>query len=335
MSVRSARHHGRRTLLKAGIALLAVATAWTGAARAAQAAEKLVFMLDWQAEAEHGGYYQAVAEGLYQKAGLDVTLVPGGPGMSAQQLLAAGKIDGTIGSNAFYVLNLVEAGAKVKAVAAMFQKDPTILMAHAQNTSSLADLKGRPVFLGDPSINTLWRWLKSKYPYSDDQIRRYTGNIAPFLTTPTAAVQGYVTSEPAAAKKAGANVKIFLLADQGYDGYSGLVMFNQAYLGQHTAAVRAFVDATAEGWRHYLHGDAAAADALIHKANPDMDLETLAYARKALLDNGIVEGTPAIPDAIGHMTAARWDSFTADMKRLGIYKAGTEWKAGVEIPGVP
>lgn len=323
----------RRALLKTGLALAALLAAPTLAAPA-RAAEKLVFMLDWQAEAEHGGYFQAVAEGLYQKAGLDVTIVPGGPGMSAQQMLAAGRIDGTIGSNAFYVLNLVEAGAKVKAVAAMFQKDPTILMAHAQNTGGLADLKGRPIFLGDPSINTLWRWLKSKYPFEDSQIRRYAGNIAPFLTTPTAAVQGYVTSEPFTAKKTGADVKVFLLADQGYDGYSGLVMFNQAYIDQHAAAVKAFVAATAEGWRHYLHGDAAAADALIRKANPDMDAETLAYARKALADNGIVEGTPANTDGVGRMTSARWDSFTNEMKRLGIYQAGTEWKAGVDL-GAP
>ncbi|WP_044560551.1 ABC transporter substrate-binding protein [Azospirillum sp. B4] len=320
----------RRALLQAGLAL-ATLTALPALSQPARAAEKLVFMLDWQAEAEHGGYFQAVAEGLYQKAGLDVTIVPGGPGMSAQQMLAAGKIDGTIGSNAFYVLNLVEAGAKVKAVASMFQKDPTILMAHAQNTNSLADLKGRPIFLGDPSINTLWRWLKSKYPFQDSQIRRYAGNIAPFLTTPSAGVQGYVTSEPYTARKTGADVRVFLLADLGYDGYSGLVMFNQAYIDQHPAAVKAFVAATAEGWRHYLHGDAAAADALIRKANPDMDVETLAYARTSLVDNGIVEGTPAASDSVGRMTAARWDSFTNEMKRLGIYKATTDWKAGVDL----
>ncbi|TWB18474.1 NitT/TauT family transport system substrate-binding protein [Nitrospirillum amazonense] len=323
----------RRAFLKAGLALAALLSA-SAPGHPARAAEKLVFMLDWQAEAEHGGYFQAVAEGLYQKAGLDVTIVPGGPGMSAQQMLAAGKIDGTIGSNAFYVLNLVEAGAKVKAVASMFQKDPTILMAHAQNTTSLADLKGRPIFLGDPSINTLWRWLKSKYPYEDSQIRRYTGNLAPFLTTSAAAAQGYATSEPLIAKKAGADVKVFLLADQGYDGYSGLVMFNDAYIQAHPAAVKAFVAATAEGWRHYLHGDAAPADALIRKSNPDMDAETLAYGRKALADDGIVEGTPAASDSIGRMTAARWDSFTNEMKRLGIYKAGTDWKAGVDL-GTP
>jgi len=298
----------------------------------AGAKERLVFMTDWVAQAEHGGFYQALATGLYEKHGLEVVLRPGGVGMDPQKLLAAGAIDAAMGSSGFFVLNLVEAKAPVVAVAALFQKDPTILMTHPRDdVKGLADLKGKPIMLGDPSINTMWRWLKSRYGYADTQIRKYTFNIAPFLVDRGAVQQGYVTSEPFTAAKAGVTPQVFLLADNGFLSYSAMVMVRKDLAATKPDVVQAFVDASVEGWRSYLHGDPSPADTLIKRDNPDMDDETLAFARTKMIEYGIVESGDTATLGIGAMTADRWQAFTDEMKALGIYGADVDWRDGVDL----
>jgi len=296
------------------------------------AAEKLVFATDWRAQAEHGGFYQALATGLYAKHGLDVTLRQGGVGMDPQQLLAAGAIDAAMGSSGFFTLNLVEAGAPVVTVAALFQKDPWILMTHPrEDVRSLADMKGKAIHIGDPSVNTIWRWLKSRYGFEDRQIRKYSFNIAPFLVEPKAIQQGYVTSEPFTAAKAGVTPKVFLLADHGYLSYAATIMVRRELADTRPEIVRAFVDASIEGWYSYLHGDPAPANALIKRDNPEMDDATLAYARRKMQEYGIVESGDALRAGIGAMSEERWDAFTREMKALGIYPADLDWRKGVSF----
>lgn len=301
-------------------------------ALSAKAQEKIVFATDWRAQAEHGGFYQALANGLYKQRGLDVVLRQGGVGMDPQQLLAAGAIDGAMGSSGFFTLNLVDAKAPVVTVAAMFQKDPTILMAHPRDdVNSLADMKGKPIAIGDPSVHTIWRYLKSTYGFQDTQIRKYTFNIAPFLVNKGAIQQGYVTSEPFTASKAGVVPEVYLLADDGYLSYATTIMMRKALVDQKPDVVRAFVEATAEGWRQYLHGDPSAANALIKRDNPDMDDATIAYARQKMIEYGLVESGDALTVGIGAMTPARWEAFANQMKALGIYPAGLDWSQGVDF----
>ncbi|QJE73158.1 ABC transporter substrate-binding protein [Aerophototrophica crusticola] len=302
------------------------------AAQAAAAAEKLVFATDWRAQAEHGGFYQALAKGLYAKAGLDVTLRQGGVGMDPQQLLAAGAIEAAMGSSGFFTLNLVEAGAPVVTVAALFQKDPWMLMSHPRDdVKSIADMKGKPVMIGDPSVNTIWRWLKSRYGFEDRQIRKYTFNIAPFLVDRNAIQQGYVTSEPFTAEKNGVKPQVFLLADNGYLSYAATIMVRKELAEKRPEVVRAFVQASIEGWRDYLYGDPSPANALIKKDNPEMDDATLAYARSRMVEYGIVDSG----DGIGAMSEARWDAFTKEMQQLGIYKPDLDWRKGVDFRFLP
>lgn len=301
-------------------------------ALSAMANEKIVFATDWRAQAEHGGFYQALANGLYAQRGLDVVLRQGGVGMDPQQLLAAGAIDGAMGSSGFFTLNLIDAKAPVVTVAAMFQKDPTILMAHPRDdVNSLADMKGKPIAIGDPSVHTIWRYLKSTYGFQDTQIRKYTFNIAPFLVNKGAIQQGYVTSEPFTASKAGVVPKVYLLADDGYLSYATTIMMRKALVDLKPDMVRAFVEATAEGWRQYLHGDPSAANALIKRDNPDMDDATIDYARQKMIEYGLVESGDALTSGIGTMTPARWEAFANQMKTLGIYPAGLDWRQGVDF----
>ena len=277
------------------------------------------FATDWRAQAEHGGFYQALASGEYARRGLKVEIVQGGPGVNVPQLLASNAVDLGMGSNSFIVMNLAQEGVPVKAVAAFMQKDPQVLIAHPDTgAEKIADLKGRPILLSDASVTAFWVWLKAKYGFTDDQVRKYNFNSAPFLADKRAVQQGYVTSEPYTIEKmAGLKAKVFLLADEGYPGYATMVLATDAMIAKNPAAVKAFVEASAQGWRDYLAGDPAAADALIRKDNPEMTADVLAQAREKLRSYKIIDGAEGAPT--GAMTDARWTAFSDMAKAQGVY----------------
>lgn len=295
---------------------------------------RIRFATDWRAQAEQGGFYQAVARGFYADKGLDVALIQGGPAVNVPQLLAAGAIEMGLGSNAPLVLSMVQAGAKAKAVMASFQKDPQVLITHPRpDIKGLADMKGKPIMLADASINAFWPWLKAKYGFTDDQVRKYTFNAAPFLADKNAIQQGYVTSEPYTLKTIGKiEPQVFLLADSGYPGYGAMTLVSDVFAQANPQAVRDFVSATIAGWKDYLRGDPASGDALIVKDNPDMTPALLAQAREKLLSFGIVETADG---QIGAMTEARWAEFFKSMSDAGVYPKDLNWRAGVDLSFLP
>ena len=322
--------HGLRNF---GIALaLGLAACSPGAKDAAHAPASgrttIRFATDWRAQAEHGGFYEALAEGEYAKRGLDVTIVQGGPGSNVPQQLAAGAVDLGMGSNSFFVMNLAQEGVPLKAVAAVFQKDPQVLIAHPDTgVKTLADLKGHPILLGDASVGAFWVWLKAKYGFTDDQVRKYTFNSAPFLADKRAAQQGYVTSEPySIEKEAGVKPVVFLLADNGYPGYATMILAPDSLIAKNPAAVKAFVEATAKGWHDYLYGDPAPADALIKKDNPEMTQDVIDQARAKLKSYGIVDGGDATSGGIGAMTDARWRTFFDMAASQKVYPQTLDYK---------
>ncbi|MBV9815903.1 MAG: ABC transporter substrate-binding protein, partial [Alphaproteobacteria bacterium] len=234
--------------------------AWAAAALlgayAAAAAESVSFGTDWKAEAEHGGYYQAVATGIYRQYGLDVTLRQGGPQINHAQLLAAGRLDFNLAPNSFIPLNFVQENIPMVAVAAIFQKDPSVLIAHpGEGSDSLAALKGKPIMIGSDTRITSWMFLKSKYGYTDDQIRPYTFSVAPFLADPNSIQQGYLSSEPFTIEAAGVKPVVLLLADAGYSSYGSLIQTSDKLVEEKPGLVQRFVDASIEGWYSYLYGD--------------------------------------------------------------------------------
>lgn len=329
---------GNRLLTRRG-ALLAGTAAALGAAGLAACGRseapvdeagriRLRFATDWRAQAEHGGFYQALASGAYEKRGLNVQIVQGGPGVNVPQLLASGAVELGMGSNSFIPMNLVAEGAPVKAVAAFFQKDPQVLIAHPDPAlKSIADLKGRPILLADASITAFWVWLKAKYGFTDDQVRKYTFNPAPFLADKRAVQQGYLTSEPyTIEKEAGFKPRVFLLADEGYPSYATMVLAPNAFARDNAQALRAFIAASAEGWRDYINGDARAADALIRKDNPEMTQDTLDQARAKLREYAIVDGGDAALYGLGAMTPERWQAFFEVTSQAGVYPADLNWR---------
>jgi NitT/TauT family transport system substrate-binding protein len=297
-------------------------------------AVKIRFATDWRAEAEHGGFYQALATGEYQKRGLDVTITPGGPGVSVPTLLATGGVDLGIGSNSFGVMNLARQRVPVKAVMATMQKDPQVLLAHPDSgIKSIADMRNHPMLIGDEAVTSFWLWLKAKYGFTDDMVRKYTFNAGPFIANKDAVQEGYVSSEPyTVEKQAGFKPEVFLLADNGYPGYAGMVLAPDKLIAADPRSVKAFVDATAAGWTAYLHGDPKPADALILRDNPDMKQDVLDQARDKFRDYAIFEqpGT-----SLGAMTDAKWRTFFETASSLGVYGRDLNWKAAYTLKFLP
>jgi NitT/TauT family transport system substrate-binding protein len=290
---------------------------------AAQAPEKIVFATDWLAQAEHGGFYQAVAEGIYRKYGLDVTLRPGGPQVNGLQLLAAGKLDVVMG-DALQVASAIEQQVPVTAIAATFQKNPTAIIAHP-GVTKLADLKGRPIAIGAASNTTFWPWLKEKYGFTDDQKRPYGFSVQPFLADATLSQQGFATSEPFSIEKGGVKPVVFLLADLGYPPYSEALIVTRDTLARRGDVLKRFIRASAEGWKSYL-ANAAPGNALIKRDNPQMSDELLAYSHRKMKEHAIVAGGDAGAQGLLTMTDARWTQTFDFLRAAGLAKPGVDYR---------
>jgi NitT/TauT family transport system substrate-binding protein len=293
----------------------------------AAALDKVSFGTDWKAEAEHGGFYQAIASGIYAKHGLEVELRPGGPQINHAQLLAAGRLDFNLASNSFIPLNFVKEGIPMVAVAAFFQKDPQALLAHpGQGNDGLAALKGKPIMIGNDTRIGSWLFLKAKFGYADDQIRPYTFNIAPFLADKKAVQQGYVTSEPFMMEEQGVKPVVMLLGDQGWTSYAAMIQTSEKLVKEKPDLVQRFVDASIEGWYAFLNGDPAPAFALIKKDNPEESDALLAFGHAKIKEYGIVDSGEAKDKGIGTMSEARWGEFFKLVSTQGAYPADLDWK---------
>ncbi len=295
-------------------------------AAVAQPVDKVSFGTNWLAEAEHGGFYQALADGTYRKYGLDVTIVPGGPNLNNRMLLAVGKLTFFMSANSMQSFDAVEQKIPTLAVAAMFQKDPQVLMAHPdQGIQRFEDLKQLTLFISREGLASYFQWLKADFGFSEARVKPYTSNPQPFLADKRSAMQGYVTSEPyAIEKQAGFRPKLFLLADQGFDSYSTLIETQRDLVARKPDLVQRFVDASIIGWARYLYGDNAAANALIKRHNPQMTDELIAYSLAKLKEYGIVDSGDAQSLGIGAMTAARMRSFYDKMVRVGAVKPSVD-----------
>jgi NitT/TauT family transport system substrate-binding protein len=311
---------------------LLAATLLSVALPRAASAESVAFGTDWKAEAEHGGFYQAIATGIYKRYGLDVNLRPGGPQVNHAQLLAAGVLDFNIASNSFVPLNFVREQIPMVAVAAIFQKDPSVLIAHSgQGDDSLAALKGRPIMISGDTRVTSWLFLKEKFGYTDDQIRPYGFSVAPFLADPKAIQQGYLTSEPFIIEKEGVHPVVLLLADAGYGSYGALIETSEKLVREKPDLVQRFVDASIEGWYSYLQGDAAPGNALIKHDNPEMTDALIAYGMEKMKTYGIVDSGEAKQNGIGAMSEARWRDFFDTVVKAGLYPAEMDFRKAYTV----
>ncbi len=317
-----------RLFLRLAVAAVAI----VGGGVHANAAEKIVFGTNWLAQAEHGGYYQAKAEGYYDAAGLDVSIKMGGPQVNTAQLLITGALDFAMISNSFIPVNMVKENIPYVAVAAMFQKDPQVLMAHKElGLTTLADLKGRPVAISTDAMDTYWKFLTVAFGFTNDQIRPYSFSVAPFMVNKQLIQQGYLTNEPFRAREGGVDPQVFLLADYGYTSYSELLMCSKKMVMEHPEIVTRFVEASIKGYATFLHGPHDKALALIKQQNPDYTDKAAGEAVTAMNGSGLLESGDAKTLGIGAMTDARWKSFFDTMVKAGVYSPNLDYKAAYTL----
>ncbi|HYF16683.1 MAG TPA: ABC transporter substrate-binding protein [Ramlibacter sp.] len=303
------------------LAVLAIAAS----ASAAFAQEKVVFATNWKAQAGHGGFYQALADGTYKKYGLDVEIQQGGPQVNNRPLLATGKIDFLMTGNLLLTFDQVKNGVPVTVVGAIFQKDPQAIIAHpGQGYDRFADLKKAPtVLISKDGQFSFWQWMKSEHGFKDEQLKPYTFNMGPFLADKKSVQQGYAISEPFSIKKqAGFDPVVHLLADNGFSGYSTTIETRADMVRNKPETVRKFMEASILGWYTYLYGDRKAADALIKKDNPEMTDEYIQGSIDLMKKLGIVDSGDAQSKGIGAMDAARIKDFHDKMVKAGLYKPG-------------
>ena len=307
--------------------LAALAAAGVGPA-CAETLDKVTFGTNWVAEAEHGGFYQALADGTYRKHGLDVTIVQGGPNANNRMLMTVGKLDFFMSANTLQGFDAVAQKVPIIDVAAMFQKDPQVLLAHPdQGISKLEDLKKLTIFVSPEGMTSYYQWLKADFGFKDDRVKPYTFNPQPFIADQHSAMQGYVTSEPFAVEKEGKfKPIIFLLADQGFSDYSTLIETRRELVEKKPDLVQHFVDASIVGWYNYLYGDNGPANALIKRQNPEMTDALLAYSVAKMKEYGIVDSGDALTLGIGAMTDARMKDFFDKMVRAGVAKPGLDYR---------
>jgi NitT/TauT family transport system substrate-binding protein len=315
-------------LLRALTAGLMVALLAASPAGAQAALDKVSFGTNWVAEAEHGGFFQALADGTYKSYGLDVTIVPGGPNNNNRILLIAGKLDFFMTANTLQSFDAVMNDVPVVAVAAIFQKDPQVFLTHPESKAAkLDDLKPLTLFVSKEGIGSYFQWLKSEHGFSEEKVKPYTFNAQPFLADRQSAMQGYVTSEPFAIEK-GAKFRpgIILLADYGFNAYSTLIETRRDLMDKKPDLVQRFVDASIIGWYNYLYGDNAPANAMIKKLNPEMSDDLLAHSVAKMKEYGIVDSGDALRDGIGAMSDARVASFFDKMVRAGVVRGDIDYR---------
>ena len=293
----------------------------------AQTLDKVSFHTDWRAQAEHGGYYQAIAAGLYAKAGIECDLRQGGPNLNISQLLLAGRVDMAM-SSSFEAFTFVRADAPFFTIAAIFQKDPQVLIGHPDTGfDSFEKLKGRPILIGSGGRVTYWPYLRHKYGLSDSQLRPYNFNMTPFLADKQAVQQGFLSSEPYSIEQVlGRPPAVLLIADAGFAAYNTTIAISRRMATEKKDLVQRFVDASLEGWAQYLKGGPAiaAATAMIKQANPEQTDDRIAYAIKVLNERGIVMSGDALQGGIGAMSDRRWQDFYESMVAVGVLPAGLD-----------
>ncbi len=288
---------------------------------AAPAQDKITFMTSWYAQAEHGGFYQALAKGLYKKHGLDVTIKMGGPQVNGMQLMMAGQADMHMGYD-FQVLKSLEQGLTPVTVATSFQHDLQGLLVH-EDVKSLGDLKGKTILVATAGRSSWWPWMRQRYGYAEEQVRPYTFNLQPFLADKNLAQQAYMSSEPFQAEKAGVKARFFLFARDGFPPYGTTIVATQKIVKEKPDVVQRFVRASMEGWKGYLE-DPAAANELIKKDNPNMKDDQLAYAIAKLKEQNLVGGGDAAKMGIGVMTDERWKKTHEYMVSAGLLPASVD-----------
>jgi NitT/TauT family transport system substrate-binding protein len=312
-----------KTLAGAAFAALTGSTAM-----AASHITEVSFGTNWVAQAEHGGFYQSVADGTYEACGLSVTILPGGPQVNNRALMLAGRIDFHMGGDLLQAFSAAEENIPVVNIAAIFQKHPQVIVAHPETASTWEDLKNLTLLIGDNGYQSYYQWMIKAYGFTAEQRQPYTFNPAPFLADVNTGMQGYLSSEPYLVEKEGGfTPNVFLIADAGYSSYATTIETMQQTIDERPEVVECFVDGSIKGWYNYLYGDNAAANELIKSANPEMTQDKIDYAISKMKEWGIVDSGDAETMGIGVITDDKVKDFYDKMVDAGVVDSGIDYSA--------
>lgn len=320
-------------LLGAGAPLLVAAP---GPVRAQPRLDKVSFVTNWRAQAEHGGFYQAQAAGIYRRYGLDVELRSGGPQINPAQLLIGGRVDMSMG-NGLTALNFVRENLPFLCIGAIFQKDPVVLIGHPNTgLTGFEALRGRTILISAEPRVTWWPFIRKKFGLKEEQVRPYTFNLQPFLADKMLVQQGYLGSEPYSIRQHGIEPVVLLVHDAGFENYGTTINIAAKTLAERREVIQRFMDATMEGWDQYLKGpaggfDTAGANALIRQQNPEMTEDLIAYGTRVMNEQGIVRSGDALRLGIGAMTEERWHRFYETVAGVEVLPKGLDWRRAFDL----
>jgi len=321
--------HRRKLLALTGATGAAVALPGILRHTTAQGLDKVSYITNWRAQAEHGGFYYALANGIYKEHGIDADIRMGGPQLNISQLLMGGAVD-MVMSNSFEAIRYASEKVPFLCIGSLFQKDPQVIICHpGVGNDKLENLKGRTILVGGTGRTSYWPFLKAKYGFTDQQVRPYTFNIQPFVADKNICQQGFLSSEPyAIEKETGIKPVVFLIADHGFDNYNTTFNTSRKFITEKKDATQRFVDASIKGWAGYLKGGPGweKANELIRKANSDMTQDKIEHATKVMNDLGIVVSGDALKLGIGAMTDERWQRFYETMADAGAFAKGIDYK---------
>ncbi|MXQ09100.1 ABC transporter substrate-binding protein [Alphaproteobacteria bacterium GH1-50] len=287
---------------------------------------EVTFGTNWVAQAEHGGFYQSVADGTYEECGLSVTILPGGPQVNNRALMLAGRMEFHMGGDLLQAFSAAEEGIPVVNIAAIFQKHPQVIVAHPETASSWEDLKNLTLLIGDNGYQSYYQWMMAAHGFTAEQRQPYTFNPAPFLADKNVGMQGYLSSEPYLVEKEGGfSPNVFLIADAGYSSYATTIETMQQTIDESPEVVECFVDGSIKGWYNYLYGDNAAANELIREANPEMTQDKIDYAISKMKEWGIVDSGDTETMGIGVITDEKVQDFYNQMVEAGVVSDGIDF----------
>ena len=292
---------------------------------------KIVYQTAWTPEPDDGGLFQAVASGIYKSYGLDVELHAGGPQLNSSQIFFDGQAD-FVSTDSFRTIGYINQGLPGIAVAAFYQKPPTVLLSHPHaGNDTLADLKGKPILISTGGREAYWIWLKAKYGFTDDQARPYTFTMAPFLVDPAVSMEGYLTIEPFQAQRAGVTPVVHVLAENGYLAYYNVLLASPKMVAENRPLVQRFVDATIHGWHSFLYGDPTPGNNAIKAGNPVMSDALIAYARATMKRYALCESDDVKKGGLGAMNAAKWQNIYRSMSAVGALPSGIDVRKGYTL----
>lgn len=283
----------------------------------AQDALKLRFYTNWFAEAAHGGFYAAVKDGLYAEHGLDVELIQGGPGINGVALLASNRAEIIMLSGGQVVLAREE-GIPVVAIFSTYQTSPLGLMFHAEEPlNDFNELAGRSVSVFPGA--TFWAYIEKTYGLEGKvKTLNYNGQLAQWLNDEKLVTQGFVTAEPFLARQEGAYPQSLLIADSGFNPYSGVIVTNEDFFEKNTRAINSFVEASREGWERFLVSPLNYLD-ILKADNSAITPEMILWSNEQQLP--LILNQDAMTNGIGSMKVERWEELINQLKEINVIKA--------------